>query len=172
MHDETSVDDAPDADRSVGSFGSPPRLRPDGQPDDGCSQAHAAYGPCDTTSWRDVAHLGGTTNEYKIPARTGNGLSCYMGYRQGPRAAVEALQVAIIICYGGPPAQMIYNSGGADGYYGSGTVDAVKWLQINKLGLSGSADGVYGPQTRSRMEWPHYYERGAILYSCSNPPAF
>lgn len=134
--------------------------------------AHAAYGPCDTTSWRDVAHLGGTTNEYKIPARTGNGLSCYMGYRQGPRAAVEALQVAIIICYGGPPAQMIYNSGGADGYYGSGTVDAVKWLQINKLGLSGSADGVYGPQTRSRMEWPHYYERGAILYSCSNPPAF
>ncbi|MER7378471.1 peptidoglycan-binding domain-containing protein [Streptomyces lanatus] len=135
--------------------------------------AHAAYGPCNTTAWRDVPHLSGTVNEYKIPARTDNGISCYMGYQVGSRSAVEALQQAIIICYGGTwAAQRINNSGGADGIYGTGTVEAVRWLQNNKLGLSGSADGVYGPDTRSHMQWPHYYDRGALLYSCSNPSTF
>ncbi|MEV4684624.1 peptidoglycan-binding domain-containing protein [Streptomyces kurssanovii] len=133
--------------------------------------AHAAYGPCNTTSWRDVPHLSGTSNEYKIPARTDNGLSCYLGYQVGSSSAIEALQQAIMICYGGTwAAQRIGNSGGADGSYGPATVEAVRWLQINRLGLTGSAaDGVYGPNTRSRMEWPHYYNRGALLNSCSNP---
>ncbi|MEV6245674.1 peptidoglycan-binding domain-containing protein [Streptomyces sp. NPDC051742] len=135
--------------------------------------AHAAYGLCNTTSWRDVPTLGGTSNEYRVPARTDNGLSCYLRYFEGSSAAVEELQKAIIICYGGTWAsQRISNSGGADGVYGTGTVEAVKWLQINKLGLSGSADGVYGPDTRSRMLWPHYYDRGALLYSCTNPSTF
>lgn len=118
-----------------------------------------------------MPHLGGTANEYKIPARTENGISCYLGYEVGSRSAVEALQQAVIICYGGTWAvHRISNSGGADGSYGPGTVEAVRWLQSNKLGLTGSAaDGVYGPDTRSRMQWPHYYNRGALLYSCSNP---
>lgn len=129
----------------------------------------ADYGPCNTYSWRDVPHLGGTINEYKIPARSGNGISCYMRYFEGSESAVEALQTAILVCYPGPASQMIRDSGGADGHYGTGTVDAVRWLQINELGLSGSADGIYGPETRSRMRWPHYYDRGALLNSCSNP---
>ncbi|WP_137229160.1 peptidoglycan-binding domain-containing protein [Streptomyces sp. BPSDS2] len=131
--------------------------------------AHAAYGPCNTTSWRDVPTLGGK-NDYKIPARSGNGISCYMGYLQGSSSAVEALQQAITICYPGTWASArIHNSGGIDGDYGTGTVEAVKWLQINKLNLAGSADGVYGPQTRAKMRWPHYYDRGALLNSCTNP---
>ncbi|MFG2838177.1 peptidoglycan-binding domain-containing protein [Streptomyces zaomyceticus] len=131
--------------------------------------AHAAYGPCTTTSWRDVPTLGGS-NEYRIPARTGNGLSCYLRYAEGAASAVEELQKAIVICYSGTWAsQRIANSGGADGVYGTGTAEAVEWLQRNRLGLSGSADGVYGPDTRSRMLWPHYYDRGALLRSCSNP---
>ncbi|USQ89598.1 hypothetical protein NFX46_17145 [Streptomyces phaeoluteigriseus] len=35
--------------------------------------------------------------------------------------------------------------GGADGLCGTGTVDAVRWLQTNRLGVS--AAGVYGPAT-------------------------
>lgn len=136
------------------------------------TQAHAAYGPCNTTSWRDVPTLG-PANEYKIPARSGNGISCYMKYYTGSESAVRAMQQAIQICYGGTyAARRITNSGGADGVYGSGTVDAVRWLQKNKLGLASSADGVYGPQTRSRMKWPHYYNRGALLRSCTNPSTF
>lgn len=131
--------------------------------------AYAAYGPCNTTSWRDVPSLGGS-NEYRIPARTGNGLSCYLRYFEGADAAVEELQKAIVICYGGTWAsERITRSGGFDGVYGTGTVEAVEWLQKNRLGLSASADGVYGPETRSRMRWPHYYDRGALLYSCTNP---
>lgn len=131
--------------------------------------ADAAYGTCNTTSWRDVPSLGGD-NVYQIPARSGNGISCYMGYRQGSESAVSALQRAILICYSDTPAYgMVFNSGRDDGIYGAGTVAAVKWLQKNRLGLTGSnADGVYGPQTRSRLKWPHYYH-GAALYSCSNP---
>ncbi|MBT3164737.1 peptidoglycan-binding protein [Streptomyces sp. Vc74B-19] len=131
--------------------------------------AHAAYGPCNTTSWRDVPTLG-AGNDYKIPARSGNGLNCYLGYQVGARSAVTALQQAITICYPGTWAsQRIHNSGGADGSYGTGTVEAVRWLQKNRLGLSADADGVYGPQTRKKMKWPHYYDRGALLNQCSNP---
>ncbi|CAM5429401.1 peptidoglycan-binding domain-containing protein [Streptomyces sp. ID03-2B] len=131
--------------------------------------AHAAYGPCNTTSWRDVPTLGGK-NDYKIPARSGNGISCYMGYREGASSAVEALQQAITICYPGTwAARKIHDSDGIDGIYGNGTVEAVRWLQINKLNLAGNADGVYGPQTRAKMRWPHYYDRGALLNSCTNP---
>jgi putative peptidoglycan binding protein len=130
--------------------------------------AHAAIGTCNTTSWRDVPDRPGD-NVYKIPARTGDGLSCYMGYYQGSKSAVEALQQAIMVCYPGTWAsQRIYDAGGVDGVYGTGTVEAVRWLQINKLGLSGSADGIYGPQTRSRLRWPYYYH-GALLNSCDNP---
>ncbi|MFI9585367.1 peptidoglycan-binding protein [Streptomyces sp. NPDC052236] len=133
--------------------------------------AHAAYGPCNTTSLRDVPNLAGD-NVYKFPARSDNGLSCYMGYQQGSTSAVRALQEAIIVCYGGTwAAQRVGNSGGADGIYGTATVEAVRWLQINKLGLSGSADGVYGPLTRSRMLWPYNYH-GAVLYHCDNPSAY
>lgn len=131
--------------------------------------AHAAYGPCNTTSWRDVPTLGGK-NEYRIPARSGNGISCYLSYYEGSSSAVEALQQAITICYAGTWAsRKIHDSGGVDGVYGTGTVEAVKWLQVNKLGLAGSADGAYGPQTRGKLKWPHYYDRGALLNSCSNP---
>ncbi|WP_433020630.1 peptidoglycan-binding protein [Kribbella sp. CA-294648] len=132
--------------------------------------AHAAYGTCNTTSWRDVPTLGGTSNEYKIPARVGNGISCYMGYLQGSEAAVEALQQAIVICYPGTWASSkVHSSGGVDGVYGGGMVAAVEWLQKNRLNLASTADGVYGPETRSRMRWPHYYDRGALLISCTNP---
>ncbi|WP_461026855.1 peptidoglycan-binding domain-containing protein [Streptomyces sparsus] len=131
--------------------------------------AHAAYGPCNTTSWRDVPTLGGK-NDYKIPARSGNGISCYLSYYEGSSSAVKALQQAIIICYPGTWASTkVHNSGGVDGIYGNGMVEAVRWLQINKLNLAGSADGAYGPQTRGKMRWPHYYDRGALLNSCSNP---
>ncbi|MER5551337.1 peptidoglycan-binding domain-containing protein [Streptomyces sp. NPDC002793] len=130
--------------------------------------AHAAYGPCNTTSWRDVPTLGGK-NEYKIPARSGNGISCYMGYREGSSSAVKALQQAITMCYPGTWAARKINSDGIDGIYGTDTVEAVRWLQINEFELAGSADGVYGPQTRGKMRWPHYYDRGALLNDCSNP---
>jgi len=133
--------------------------------------AHAATGICNTTVWRDVPPAGGS-NDYRIPARSGSGVSCHMGYYQGSRPAVEALQHAIAICYPGTwAARRIGGVYGADGYYGTATVEAVKWLQINRLGLSGSADGIYGPQTRSRLKWPLYYQ-GALLDSCSNPSTF
>lgn len=136
------------------------------------TQAHAAYGPCNTTTWRDVPSLG--DNDHLLPARSGNGISCYMGYLQGSRAAVEALQTAITQCYPGTWAAAKINStsangsGGFDGIYGAGTAAAVEWLQKNRLNLTGSnADGVYGPKTRSAMKWPVYYH-GARLYSCIN----
>ncbi|MFJ8754453.1 hypothetical protein ACIREO_34820 [Streptomyces sp. NPDC102441] len=94
--------------------------------------AHAAYGPCNTTSWRDVPTLGGE-NDFKIPARSGNGSSCYLSYYEGSSPAVKALQQAITICYPGTWASTrIHNSGGADGVYGTGMVAAVRWLRINK----------------------------------------
>lgn len=130
--------------------------------------AQAAIGICNTTTTRDVPSLGGS-NYYRVPARTGNGLSCYMGYRQGSRAAVEALQHAIAICYPGTwAARRIGGYPGADGIYGPATEDAVRWLQ-NRFDIH--ADGVYGPQTRAKLKWPHYYQ-GALLDSCSNPGTF
>ncbi|WP_203588097.1 hypothetical protein [Actinospica acidiphila] len=44
--------------------------------------AHAAYGPCNTTVKRTDGLA--VNNYYRVPARTGNGLSCYM---RGTRAA-------------------------------------------------------------------------------------
>ncbi|MGW5733201.1 MULTISPECIES: peptidoglycan-binding domain-containing protein [Streptomyces] len=132
--------------------------------------AHAAYGPCTTTVKRtDGLGSGGIPgNHYKIPARTGNGLSCYMAYQTGSSNAVTALQRAIVSCYSGTyAANRITATGGADGSYGTGTVDAVRWLQANRLGVS--ADGEYGPATREQMRWPLYTENGTYI-ACFNPP--
>jgi murein L,D-transpeptidase YcbB/YkuD len=134
--------------------------------------AHAAYGVCNTTAWPDVPDRPGD-NRFWVPARTNNGLSCYMGYQQGSRSAVEAVQLAVIQCYNGTwAAQRIRSSGGADGVYGVGTVEAVKWLQKNRFGFTGSdADGVYGPKTRAKLQWPLFWH-GAQLITCSNPSTF
>ncbi|WP_121714423.1 peptidoglycan-binding domain-containing protein [Streptomyces sp. E5N91] len=132
--------------------------------------AHAAYGPCNTTVKRtDGLGSGGVPgNHYKIPARTGNGLSCYMEYGTGSDNAVTALQRAIVSCYDGTyAARRIIDTGGADGSYGTGTEDAVRWLQANRLGVS--ADGDYGPATREQMRWP-LYTAGGTYISCLNPP--
>ncbi|WCD94899.1 peptidoglycan-binding domain-containing protein [Streptomyces sp. HUAS 31] len=132
--------------------------------------AHAAYGPCNTTVKRtDGLGSGGVPgNHYTIPARTNNGLSCYMQYQTGSSNAVTALQRAILYCYSGTyAANRISATGGADGSYGDGTVDAVRWLQANRLGVSD--DGVYGPATREQMRWPLYTEGGTYI-ACFNPP--
>ncbi|MFG3215579.1 peptidoglycan-binding domain-containing protein [Streptomyces tendae] len=114
--------------------------------------------------------LGDTGNYYRVPAPTGNGLSCYMQYQTGSSNAVAALQRAILSCCPGTyAANRISATGGADGSYGSygtGTVDAVRWLQANRLGVT--ADGVYGPATRGEMLWPLYYKSGSFI-SCLNP---
>ncbi|MFE1795060.1 peptidoglycan-binding domain-containing protein [Streptomyces sp. NPDC059517] len=125
--------------------------------------AHAAYGPCNTTVKRTDG-LNNSGNHFTVPARTGNGLSCYMQYQTGSDNAVTALQRAIVYCYPGTyAANRIINTGGADGSYGDGTVDAVRWLQANRLGVS--ADGVYGPATRGQMRWP-LYTPGGIYIAC------
>ncbi|MDT0567081.1 peptidoglycan-binding domain-containing protein [Streptomyces sp. DSM 3412] len=132
--------------------------------------AHAAYGPCNTTVKRtDGLGSGGNPgNHYKIPARTGNGLSCYMKYQTGSPNAVRELQWAIVFCYSGTyAANRINATGGIDGIYGTGTVDAVRWLQANRLGVS--ADGEYGPATREQMQWVLYTEGGNSI-GCLNPP--
>ncbi len=132
--------------------------------------AHAAYGPCNTTVKRTdgLGDGGNPGNHYKIPARTGNGLSCYMEYQTGSEIAVMRLQMAIVYCYPGTyAANRINATGGTDGSYGTGTVDAVRWLQANRLGVS--ADGDYGPATREQMQWPLYTEGGSFI-ACLNPP--
>ncbi|WP_261993812.1 peptidoglycan-binding domain-containing protein [Streptomyces sp. t39] len=133
--------------------------------------AHAAYGPCNTTVQRTDGVA--VNNYYVVPARTGNGLSCYMQWQTGSSNAVTALQRAILRCYGSTPAaERIRDSGGADGVYGTGTVEAVRWLQANRLGVS--ADGVYGPATRAAMWWPDYWRDpsdGSVEFiDCYNPP--
>jgi len=133
--------------------------------------AHAAYGPCNTTVHRTDGLA--VYNYYVVPARTGNGLSCYMQWQTGSPNAVRALQNAILRCYGSThAARRIRDTGGADGVYGTGTVDAVRWLQANRLGVS--ADGVYGPATRQAMWWPDYWRDprdGSVAFiSCYNPP--
>jgi hypothetical protein len=133
--------------------------------------AHAAYGPCNTAVKRTDGLA--VYNYYRIPARTGNGLSCYMQWQTGSSSAVKALQKAILRCYGDTrAATLIRSSGGADGIYGTGTVDAVRWLQANRLGVG--ADGVYGPATRQAMMWPDYWrdpDDGSVRFiSCYNPP--
>lgn len=99
--------------------------------------AEAAYGVCDSASWRYAGGVG--TDEYtKVPVRTGSGMHCYMGNQQGSKSAVMALQDAIHTCYWDTPAaDYIQNSGGVDGVYGEGTVKAVRWLQANRLGFTG-----------------------------------
>ncbi|TPQ17975.1 peptidoglycan-binding protein [Streptomyces sporangiiformans] len=112
--------------------------------------AHAAYGPCNTTVKRADGYLA----SYTVPARTDNGTSCYMQYHTGSSNAVKTLQTSILRCYSGTyAADRIRATGGADGIYGTGTVDAVRWLQ-SMLGLS--ADGVYGPATRNAIKWLGY----------------
>ncbi|MFK4246156.1 peptidoglycan-binding domain-containing protein [Micromonospora chokoriensis] len=133
--------------------------------------AHAAYGPCNTTVHRTDGLA--VYNYYVVPARTDNGLSCYMQWQTGSSNAVRALQNAILRCYGSTyAARRIRDTGGADGFYGTGTVDAVRWLQANRLGVS--ADGVYGPATRQAMWWPDYWRDprdGSVDFiSCYNPP--
>ncbi|MFI6084372.1 peptidoglycan-binding domain-containing protein [Streptomyces sp. NPDC051217] len=135
------------------------------------TQAHAAYGPCNTAVKRTDGLA--VNNYYTVPARTGNGLNCYMQWQTGSVNAVKALQTAIIRCYSGTyAADRIRATGGADGTYGTGTVDAVEWLQANRLGVS--ADGVYGPTTRQKMLWPDYYrdpDDGSVQFiMCYNPP--
>ncbi|MFD3844139.1 peptidoglycan-binding protein [Streptomyces sp. NPDC058642] len=77
-----------------------------------------------------------------------------MQYQTGSSNAVKTLQTSILRCYSGTyAADRIRATGGADGFYGTGTVDAVRWLQ-SMLGLS--ADGVYGPATRNAIEWLGY----------------
>ena len=135
--------------------------------------AEAAYGVCDTASWRYAGGVG--TDQYtKVPARTGSGMYCYMGNQQGSKSAVKALQDAIYTCYWDTPAaDYIQQSGGIDGVYGEGTVKAVRWLQANRLGFTGSnVDGTYGPATRSAMKWPMYENYGGgytFTYTCKNP---
>lgn len=96
-----------------------------------------------------------------------------MKWQTGSTNAVKALQTAVIRCYSGTyAANRIRATGGADGVYGTGTVDAIRWLQANRLGVS--ADGVYGPETRKAMLWPDYYrdpDNGDIDFvMCYNPP--
>lgn len=121
--------------------------------------AHAAYGTCNTIYKYDPPNLG-PGNYRPVPARTGNGTSCYMGYHQGSTLAVKTLQKAILTCHSGTwAANKIRNSGGADGIYGSGTAAAVESLQ-KLFGLT--ADGVYGPKTRDKLQWPLYYYDRAL----------
>lgn len=133
--------------------------------------AHAAYGPCNTTVKRTDGLA--VNNHYTVPARSDNGLSCYLQWQTGSSNAVKALQTAILRCYSDTyAASRIRATGGADGVYGTGTVDAVRWLQANRLGVS--ADGVYGPATRQGMRWPAYWrdpDNGNVEFvSCYNPP--
>ncbi|MFE8954293.1 hypothetical protein [Streptomyces althioticus] len=44
--------------------------------------AHAAYGPCNTTVKRTDGLA--VNNYHRVPARTGNGLSCYGCIRRAP----------------------------------------------------------------------------------------
>ncbi|MGA5347505.1 peptidoglycan-binding domain-containing protein [Streptomyces griseoincarnatus] len=62
--------------------------------------------------------------------------------------------------------------GGVDAIYGDGTVEAVRRLRADRLGVS--ADGVYGPDTRAAMLWPDYWRDPPTAASGSwpacNPP--
>ncbi|WP_202868673.1 peptidoglycan-binding domain-containing protein [Kribbella antibiotica] len=135
--------------------------------------AEAAYGECNSASWR-VASTVGLWEYTKVPVRTGNGMHCYMGKQQGSKSAVMALQDAIKRCYWDTPASdYISASGGVDGKYGEGTAKAVLWLQVHRFGFKGSnRDGVYGPATRAAMMWPMHHTNSSgdyiPIYECWN----
>ncbi|MGW6279103.1 peptidoglycan-binding domain-containing protein [Kribbella sp. NPDC055071] len=138
------------------------------------SPAQAAYEQCNSAIWRYAGGVG--ESQYtKVPARTTNGMYCYMGKGQGSKAAVMALQDAIMSCYWDTPAYgYIARSGGVDGLYGEGTAKAVLWLQIHEFGFKGSdRDGVYGPATRMAMMWRMFSKNSSgdyiPIWECKNP---
>lgn len=145
------------------------------------SQA-ASTGSCNTASTRTLGLTAHPHDYGKIPLN-GSSWDCWMGTGHGTttgqRRAVKALQNNILTCYSETAAaERIRNTGGADGHYGTGTVDAVKALQKYQFGFTGSdVDGVYGVKTRRAMRWAHHSSDGIILvypegYYCTNPTRF
>lgn len=110
------------------------------------SQPAQAYGPCTGTVTIEGAALP-------------KPMPCYLGPGAGAESAVRALQKAIVLCYSSTAAaRYVINSGGIDGDYGPGTVNAVKWLQSNRFGFTGSdVDGVFGPASDRKMRYPFDY---------------
>lgn len=124
--------------------------------------AHAADGVCTTVIKPTWARY-----HFVIPAHGGAGFNCYMGYHQGSASAVKALQRAILWCYPDTSAaDLVRESGGADGIYGWATFEAVRRIQQYRLHIE--ADGVFGRVTRREMEWPIYRE-GKYVGSCIDP---
>lgn len=107
--------------------------------------ASAADGWCTTTVGVD---RGGYHT--LVPATSSGSTSCLMG-KGSSGEAVEALQLALVICHG-------LDTGGIDGVYGGQTVAAVRTLQ-SQTGLY--PDGVYGPDTRGKVSWRWYASQGA-----------
>lgn len=87
---------------------------------------------------------GGTyvNNIYAELPTYGGSVSCYLSKSSVWSTAVYQLQRTIELCYH-------YNLEW-DGYYGAGTVEAVKYVQRTE-GIT--ADGTYGNQTRQSMKW-------------------
>ncbi|MFE4590090.1 peptidoglycan-binding domain-containing protein [Streptomyces laurentii] len=103
----------------------------------GAPAASAADGYCTTSS-------GISRGAYwvVVPTTSGGSTSCVMGSGSSGEA-VDALQAALILCYG-------MDVGGRDGVYGAKTEAAVRSLQ---RATGQTADGVYGPNTRNVVEW-------------------
>ncbi|SCF56944.1 peptidoglycan-binding protein [Streptomyces sp. Ncost-T10-10d] len=111
----------------------------------GAPAASAADGYCTTSS-------GVTQGAYwtSVPTTSGGSTSCVMGPGSSG-AGVDALQAALILCYG-------MDVGGRDGVYGAKTEAAVRSLQ---RATGQTADGIYGPNTRNVVEWRWYTNPGA-----------
>lgn len=117
------------------------------------SQPAQAYGPC----------TGAVTIEGAALPRP---MPCYLAPGEGADNAVKALQRAIIDCFSTTAAgRYVINSGGIDGDYGTGTANAVAWLQRNRFGFTGSdVDGVFGPASDRKMLYPFDYGCARIPY--------